>query len=94
LLDLVHFMVQNLVMIKLNIHEAKTHLSKYLSRLAKGETILLCKRNTPIAEIRPLPATPRKPRPIGLGKGTFAVPDSFFEPLPDELLDLFEGKGN
>jgi antitoxin (DNA-binding transcriptional repressor) of toxin-antitoxin stability system len=42
-------------MIKLNIHEAKTHLSRYLSRLAKGETITLCKRNVPIAEIRPIP---------------------------------------
>jgi antitoxin (DNA-binding transcriptional repressor) of toxin-antitoxin stability system len=42
-------------MIKLNVHEAKTHISRYLERLAGGETILLCKRNIPIAEIRPLP---------------------------------------
>jgi len=80
-------------MIKLNIHEAKTHLSRYLSRLAKGETILLCKRNTPIAEIRPLPRAPGKPRPLGLGRGTVRIHPSFFKPLPDELLDLFEGKG-
>lgn len=40
-------------MIKLNIHEAKTHLSRYLPALERGETILLCKRNIPIAEIRP-----------------------------------------
>jgi antitoxin (DNA-binding transcriptional repressor) of toxin-antitoxin stability system len=79
-------------MIKLNIHEAKTHLSKYLGRLAKGEIILLCKRNHPIAEIRPLPAPPKKPRPVGLGKGTFTVPDSFFEPLSDDVLDGFDGK--
>ena len=39
-------------MIRLNIHEAKTHLSKYLAKLEKGETILLCRRNEPIAEIR------------------------------------------
>jgi antitoxin (DNA-binding transcriptional repressor) of toxin-antitoxin stability system len=81
-------------MIKLNIHEAKTHLSKYLALLEKGETILLCKRNEPIAEIRPLPAQRKEPRPIGLGKGTFTVPDSFFDPLPDDILDLFEGKGD
>ena len=81
-------------MIKLNIHEAKTHLSKYLARLEKGETILLCKRNQPIAEIRPLPTASKKPRPLGLGKGTFTMPDSFFDPLPDDLLDLFEGKGD
>ena len=81
-------------MIKLNIHDAKTHLSKYLAKLAKGETIVLCKRNTPIAEIRPLPAARSKPRPLGLGKGTVKIAPSFFEPLPDDLLDLFEGKGS
>ena len=52
-------------MIKLNIHEAKTHLSKYLAKLAKGETIVLCKRNTPIAEIRSLAQTER----AGQGNG-------------------------
>jgi hypothetical protein len=39
-------------MIRLNIHEAKTHLSRYLDRLAKGEKIMLCKRNVPITENR------------------------------------------
>lgn len=69
-------------MIRLNIHEAKTHLSAYLARLEQGETILLCRRNVPIAEIRPLPKKRAAPRPIGLAKGLFEVPDSFFEPLP------------
>lgn len=81
-------------MIKLNIHEAKTHLSRYLARLEKGETIVLCRRNTPIAEIRALPAARKKPRPLGLAKGTVRIPPSFFDPLPDDLLDLFEGKGD
>jgi len=78
-------------MIRLNIHEAKTHLSRYLAKLKHGEVIILCKRNTPIAEIRPLPAVRRKRRPIGLAKG-FKVPKAFFEPLPEELADAFEGK--
>lgn len=82
-----------MTMIRLNIHEAKTHLSAYLSKLEEGETILLCKRNVPIAEIRPLPKKRKTPRPIGLAKGEFTVPDSFFEPLPDDLLALFEGRG-
>ena len=81
-------------MIQVNIHDAKTNLSKYLKRLAKGETIILCKRNTPIAEIRPLPKPNKTPRPIGLGKGQFKIPKEFFDPLPDDLLDLFEGKGS
>jgi antitoxin (DNA-binding transcriptional repressor) of toxin-antitoxin stability system len=78
-------------MIKLNIHEAKTHLSKYLAKLKAGERILLCKRNQPIAEITLLPQVPARPRPIGLAKGTFVVPRAFFEALPEELLQSFEG---
>jgi antitoxin (DNA-binding transcriptional repressor) of toxin-antitoxin stability system len=71
-------------MIRLNIHEAKTHLSRYLARLEGGETIVLCRRNVPIAEIRPLGRRRRRPRPVGLAAGMFVVPESFFEPLPAE----------
>lgn len=78
-------------MIKLNVHEAKTHLSRWLKRLERGETIVLCRRNVPIAEIRPLPRAPRKARPIGLRADDFQVPASFFEPLPEEVIDAFEG---
>ena len=77
-------------MIRINVHEAKTHLSKYLVRLERGETIVLCKRNVPIAEIRPLPHPSEEPRPIGLGAGRFVVSPEFFEPLPDEILADFE----
>ena len=79
-------------MIRLNIHEAKTHLSRYLDRLAAGEVILLCRRNVPIAEIRPLPPRPEGRRPIGIAVGEFTVGESFFEPLPEDLLDAFEGE--
>jgi len=79
-------------MIRLNVHEAKTHLSKYLQRLSDGQVIVLCKRNVPIAEIRPLPAAREAPRPIGLGSKDFEVPASFFEPLPDEFVEAFEGQ--
>lgn len=78
-------------MIRLNIHEAKTHLSRYLKNLAGGESILLCKHNVPVAEIRPIRLPRKKKRPIGLAKGQFSVPPSFFEPLPDELLETFKG---
>jgi prevent-host-death family protein len=79
-------------MIRLNVHEAKTHLSKYLARIEAGESIVLCKRNVPIAEIRPYAPTPTEPRPIGAMKGEFSVPPSFFEPLPEEILAAFEGR--
>jgi len=78
-------------MIKLNIHEAKTHLSRYLEKLKKGETILLCKRNEPIAEIRPLREHSHRKRPIGLAKGQLTIPKEFFDPLPEEIIQAFYG---
>lgn len=78
---------------KLNIHEAKTHLSRHLDRLARGETIILCKRNVPVAEIRPLRQGMKSRRKIGLARGEFKVTKKFFEPLPAEILDAFrDGK--
>ena len=79
-------------MIKLNIHEAKTHLSRYLKDIEAGETILLCRHNVPIAEIRPLPQQRKTPRLLGTAKGKVHVPQEFFEPLPEELLRTFEGR--
>ena len=86
-------MIVNLnVMIRLNIHEAKTHLSRYLPRLEAGETILLCKRNVPIAEIRPIEVRRDEPRELGFMRGTFEVTDAFLEPLPADALAGFEGR--
>lgn len=79
-------------MIRLNIHEAKTHLSRYLARIEAGETILLCRRNTPIAEIRPLAAVRTVARPLGLAKGHVEILPGFFEELPAEFVDAFEGR--
>jgi antitoxin (DNA-binding transcriptional repressor) of toxin-antitoxin stability system len=79
---------------KVNVHEAKTQLSKYLDLLERGKqsVITLCRRNVPIAELRALPQPRKEPRPIGLLKGQFEVPDSFFEPLSDEELARFNGE--
>ena len=77
-------------MIKVNIAEARAGLSRYLARVERGETVTLCRRNVPIAEIRPLRAAPEGERPIGIDRG-MTVPASFFEPLPDEVLRAFEG---
>ena len=73
-------------MIKLNIHEAKAHLSKYLPALEAGETLLLCMRNEPIAEIRPLPKRSKLPRPLGADRAMVTLHESFFDPLPDDFL--------
>lgn len=77
----------------LNIHEAKTNLSQYLNAMREGDRIILCKRNRPVAEVRLLPEKGGgQPRRLGLAKGEFTVPESFFAPLPAEVLDAFEGK--
>jgi len=78
-------------MITINVQEAKTHLSHYLDEVAKGESFILCKRNKPVAEIRPIVCKAVEKRPIGLAKGTFSVPDSFFDELPEETISLFAG---
>jgi antitoxin (DNA-binding transcriptional repressor) of toxin-antitoxin stability system len=79
-------------MIRINIHEAKTHLSKYLARLGRGEVIVICKRNVPVAEIRRLPAVRTGKRPVGLARDELVIPPAFFEPLPEEVLGRFEGE--
>jgi len=79
-------------MIMVNIHEAKAKLSEYLEAVARGEQVVICKRNRPVAELKAVTATAvAKPRPIG-GVSGIVIPPSFFDPLPDDLLDAFEGK--
>ena len=57
----------------------------------RGETILICKRNQPVAEIRLLPSGRSKKRPMGLAKGQLTVPKEFFDSLPQELVQAFHG---
>ena len=77
---------------RLNMQEAKAHLSEHVAKLKAGDRIILCRRNRPVAEILPLPQPEEEPRPIGLGRGLAEVHDSFFDPLPGRTLDSFEGK--
>jgi prevent-host-death family protein len=90
-LDLIQILVYYQVMKKVNLYEAKAHLSALVERVAEGETVLICRRNVPAAELRPVRKPRRTRRPIGLVPG-FAVPASFFEPLPEDLLATFEGR--
>ena len=53
---------------------------------------MLCNRNQPVAEIRSLPKKGRQKPRLGVAKGEFVIPDSFFEPLSDEILKAFSGK--
>ena len=85
------FIVIIIVMLKVNVAEAKARLSEYIASVARGETVVICNRNVPVAELRAIPQVAQKPRPVGLAKGKFRVPRHFFEPLPDEILAVFQG---
>ena len=76
-------------MISVNVHEAKTHLSRLLERVAAGEEILISKAGKPMAKLTPL-SKPQVNRVPGLDKGVIKIPEDFDAPLPDDLLQLFE----
>jgi len=80
-------------MLNINIHEAKAKLSEYLAAVEAGETVQICRRNVPVAQIVPLPQARKESRPVGLAcDAQYDIPDSFFEPLPDKLLRAFNGE--
>jgi len=72
-----------------NIHAAKTHLSRLVDAAAAGEEIIIAKAGKPLARLCPLLQEPRK-RVLGRLRGKLIVPDDFDAPLPDEVLELFE----
>lgn len=82
-----------MVMTKANILEVKTRLSEYVERAAGGERVVICRHNRPVAELRAVEASRADPRPIGPlpGRPTFEIPASFFEPMAEEELALWEG---
>lgn len=82
-------------MIQSNINEIKTHLSRYLDKVAQGETVIVCKRNIPIAEIKPIKRTLKKARPVGLARKKypdFKLTDDCLDPLPDDVIETFYGE--
>lgn len=70
------------------IHEAKTHLSRLLRRVAAGEEIVVAKGDKPIARL--VPIAPPLVRTLGRDTGLFEIPDDFDAPLPDDVLESFE----
>lgn len=70
----------------INIHEAKTHFSKLLSRVHAGEEIIIAKSGKPYAKL--IPIKQAKKRIPGIAEGR--VTDAFFEPLPEDELRKWE----
>ncbi len=76
-------------MITVNIHEAKTHLSRLLARVSAGEEVMIAKAGKPVARLVPCHEGPGDRVP-GLDRGLFRVPEDFDEPLPPEIAEAFE----
>jgi prevent-host-death family protein len=74
-----------------NIHEAKTNLSRLLARVGLGEEIVISNRGVPVAKLTPFQRANERLASLGLDKGRFAVPGDFNAPLPDEILATFAG---
>jgi prevent-host-death family protein len=78
-------------MTQVNTHEAKTRFSRLLRRVAAGEEITIANRGVPVARLVPI-AAEQGSRKLGTLRGQVVISDDFDAPLPEELLDAFEGR--
>lgn len=78
-------------MTTVNIHAAKTHLSRLVDAASEGQEIVIARAGKPLAKLVPLTSAGRK-RKLGILSGRAQVPDDFDAPLPDDVLAAFEGR--
>ncbi|NMF60743.1 type II toxin-antitoxin system Phd/YefM family antitoxin [Pseudanabaena yagii] len=74
-----------------NIHQAKTNLSRLLSRVELGEEIVISNRGVPVAKLVPFCTSSNRKASLGIDRGRFVVPEDFNDPLPEDILSAFEG---
>ena len=74
----------------INVHQAKTHLSRLLERVALGDEIVIAKNGQPVAKLVPYPTEPRRP---GRLKGKIRMAPDFDDPLPESIAAAFRGEG-
>jgi prevent-host-death family protein len=75
----------------INIHEAKTHLSRIIDEVAAGSEVIIAKAGKPMARLTPLTEV-RRAKKLGLLKGKIKVPDDFNAPLSEDVIADFEGR--
>ncbi|CAN7609053.1 type II toxin-antitoxin system Phd/YefM family antitoxin [Bosea sp. LjRoot237] len=76
-----------------NIHQAKTNLSRLVERVSKGESVIIAKAGKPMVKLVPLDETERRPgRRIGFMAGEFTTPDDFDRMGEDEIAEMFYGR--
>jgi prevent-host-death family protein len=73
-----------------NIHEAKTHFSKLIDAVLHGSEILIAMAGKPVAKLVPISKKPKRRR--GVLKGKIKISKHFYEPLPEDIIALFEGQ--
>jgi prevent-host-death family protein len=77
---------------EVNTHEAKTQLSRLLRRVVAGDEITIANRGVPVARLVPVSKQPK--RKLGAYGDTIRIADDFDAPLPDDVLDAFEGRAS
>jgi prevent-host-death family protein len=76
-----------------NIHEAKTHLSKLIAKAVNGEPFIIAKAGKPMVKVVAIDAPePKKMRRLGFGDGTSKIPDDFDTMFEKEIEEMFYGK--
>jgi prevent-host-death family protein len=75
-----------------NIHEAKTHLSRLIEQAERGEVVVIARAGKPVAKLVPFSDADMEPRRPGSMRGLITIRDDFDDPLPDDILEAFEGK--
>ena len=78
-------------MMRVSVEEIQQDVSAFLQRVEAGETLLIVRTGKPIAEIQPVAVPPEALRPFGLCAGAFTVPEDFDAPLPEDIINAFEG---
>lgn len=76
---------------QVNLYEAKTHLSQLVKEAAAGREIIIAKAGEPMARLVPLVTESKPMREPGQWKGKIWIADDFDDPLPEDILALFEG---
>jgi prevent-host-death family protein len=78
-------------MTTVNVHEAKTHLSRLLAKVARGDEVIIARGGKPVARLVPVQKAKRMGELLGIDKGRLWIAEDFDGPLPAEMLAAFEG---
>jgi len=76
----------------INLYQAKTRLSELVDRAAAGEEIVIARHGRPVARLSAYKPPMLKRRRLGLLAGKWKIPEDFDDPLPEGVLDAFEGR--